>query len=152
MPQAPLRRYPPSVAASVNSRFGVPAGQLDVRVEDEAITGMHPARFRFAPRRTLAGSPGTSSHIGEFDMIIMVQDLAAEALFVSYLQPSECPSRRAVEETVTEMILRHGSDGCAAEVAAEFGDHPEAAVRRMSWVRSELSGVLAAPRRPHFAS
>jgi len=85
-------------------------------------------------------------------MISTVQDLAAEALFVSYLQPSECPSRQTVEETVTAMLLRHGSDGCAAGVAAEFGDHPEAAVRRMNWVRRELSALLAAPRHPHFAS
>jgi len=85
-------------------------------------------------------------------MMSTVEDLAAEALFVSDLQPSECPSRRVVEQTVTAMILRHGSDGCAAGVAGEFGDHPEAAVRRMSWVRSELCTVLAAPRRPHFAS
>ncbi len=85
-------------------------------------------------------------------MISTVQDLAAEALFVSYLQPSECPSRQTVEETVTAMLLRHGSDGCAAGVAVEFGDHPEAAVRRMNWVLHELSAMLAAPRRPHFAS
>jgi hypothetical protein len=84
-------------------------------------------------------------------MISTVQDLAAEALFVSYLQPSECPTRQTVEETVTAMLLRHGSDGCAAGVAEEFGDHPEAAVRRMHWVRQELT-MLAAPRRPHFAS
>ncbi len=88
-------------------------------------------------------------------MISMVQDLAAEALFVSDLQPSECPSREAVEEAVTAMILRHGSDGCAAGVAEEFGDHPESAVRRMRWVRAELqrfASVVTAPRRPHFAS
>jgi hypothetical protein len=85
-------------------------------------------------------------------MISTVQDLAAEALFVSHLQPSECPSRQTVEETVTAMLLRHGSDGCAAGVAAEFGDHPEAAVRRMHWVRRELGAVLAAPRRPLFVS
>jgi hypothetical protein len=88
-------------------------------------------------------------------MISTVQDLAAEALFVSDLQPSECPDRQTVEQTVTAMILRHGSDGCAAGVAAEFGDHPESAVRRMSWVRDELgrvATVVSAPRRPHFAS
>lgn len=85
-------------------------------------------------------------------MFSTVQDLAAEALFVSYLQPSECPDRQTVEETVTAMLLRHGSDGCAAGVAAEFGDHPEAAVRRMSWVRRELGAVLTAPRHAHFAS
>ena len=80
-------------------------------------------------------------------MISTVQELAAEALFVSYLQPSECPSRQTVEETVTAMLLRHGSEGCAAGVATEFGDHPEAAVRRMNWVREELSSMQ---RHPHF--
>ena len=65
-------------------------------------------------------------------MISIVKDLAAEALFVSSLQPSERPNRRAVEQAVTAMILLHGSDGCAAEVATEFGDHPEMAVRRMN--------------------
>jgi hypothetical protein len=85
-------------------------------------------------------------------MISTVQNLAAEALFVSHLQPSECPSRQTVEQTVTAMLLRHGSDGCAAGVAAEFGDHPESAVRRMNWVRRALSDLPAAPRRPHFAS
>jgi hypothetical protein len=92
-----------------------------------------------------------SSHIGEFDMISIVADLAAEALFVSDLQPSERPDRGAVEEAVTAMILRYGSDGCAAGVASEFGDHPEAAVSRMVWVRSSLREV-AAQRSPHFAS
>jgi hypothetical protein len=88
-------------------------------------------------------------------MISTVQDLAAEALFVSDLQPSESPSRETVEEAVTAMILRHGSDGCAGGVAEEFGDHPEAAVRRMCWVRAELSSIasmITTPRRPHFAS
>jgi hypothetical protein len=93
-----------------------------------------------------------SSHIGEFDMISTVQELAAEALFVSDLQPSDCPSRRSVEEAVTAMILRYGSDGCAASVATEFGDHPETAVRRMGWVRTEIGNAMTAPRRPHFAS
>ncbi|MFC7531283.1 hypothetical protein [Actinoplanes sp. GCM10030250] len=86
--------------------------------------------------------------IGEFDiMMSTVKDLAAEALFVSYLQPSQCPSRKIVEEAITMMILRHGSDGCAAGVATEFGDHPESAVRRMAWVHTELIAVLA-PRMP----
>lgn len=85
-------------------------------------------------------------------MISIVQELAAEALFVSDLQPSECPSRETVEDTVTAMLLRHGSEGCAGGVAEEFGDHPETAVRRMGWVRQELRTVMAAPRHPHFAS
>jgi hypothetical protein len=75
-------------------------------------------------------------------MISTVKDLAAEALFVSFLQPSEYPSRRAVEEAITSMILMHGSDGCAAGVATEFGDHPDVAVRRMRWVQTELAEVI----------
>ncbi|WP_436527825.1 hypothetical protein [Actinoplanes sp. HUAS TT8] len=75
-------------------------------------------------------------------MISTVKDLAAEALFVSCLQPSEDPSRVAVEEAITTMILRHGSDGCAAGVATEFGDHPDVAVRRMRWVQTELAEVV----------
>jgi hypothetical protein len=85
-------------------------------------------------------------------MISTVQDLAAEALFISDLQPSQCPTSSTVEQAVTAMILRYGSDGCAAYVAFEFGDHPDIAVRRMSWVRAELSHAVAAQRRPHFAS
>jgi hypothetical protein len=85
-------------------------------------------------------------------MISTVRELAAEALFVSDLQPSECPNSLSVEMAVTAMILRHGSDGCAAGVAEEFGDHPEAAVRRMVWVCEELEMALAGQRRPHFAS
>jgi hypothetical protein len=85
-------------------------------------------------------------------MISTVQELAAEALFVSNLQPSDRPGEQAVQDAVTAMILRHGSDGCAAGVAGEFGDHPEAAVRRMCWVRTTIRTAIAAPRRPHFAS
>ena len=79
-------------------------------------------------------------------MISIVKDLAAEALFVSDLQPSQCPSREAVERAVSAMLLLHGSEGCAAGVATEFGDHPDMAVRRMHWVHTELTGVIA-PRR-----
>jgi len=81
-------------------------------------------------------------------MISTVEDLAAEALFVSDVQPSDRPSQKRLEDAVTAMILRHGSDGCAAAVAEEFGDHPDVAVRRMCWVRGELKNVVVSPRRP----
>jgi hypothetical protein len=102
---------------------------------------------RPASARRPAGVTSRVVDIGEFDMISTVRDLAAEALFVSYLQPSECPTRETVEQAITTMILRHGCDGCAAGVAAEFGDHPDAAVQRMAWVHTELALVLA-PRMP----
>ncbi len=85
-------------------------------------------------------------------MISTVEELAAEALFVSYLQPSECPSRKMLEDTVTAMILLHGTEGCAGEVAEEFGDHPESAVRRMCWVHEELRIVAAARHCPPLSA
>ena len=85
-------------------------------------------------------------------MISTVQDLAAEALFVSDVQPSDHPSQKRLEDAVTAMILRHGSDGCAAVVAEEFGDHPEQAVRRMCWVRRELQGTAVTQRRRHLSA
>jgi hypothetical protein len=78
-------------------------------------------------------------------MISAVNDLVIEALFASYLQPSQAPSQAAIETAVEQMILRLGSDGCAAAVAAEFGDHPETAVPRMCWVRSTLAAIAALP-------
>jgi hypothetical protein len=86
-------------------------------------------------------------------MISTVQDLAAEALFVSDLQPSESPENVALQEAVTATLLRHGSDGCAAAVAAEFGDHPETAVARMGWARAQVARIapLLSGRGPAFA-
>lgn len=75
-----------------------------------------------------------------------VNALAADALFVSHLQPSENASVEVVQATVTAMILLHGSEGCVAAVAGEFGDHPEAAVRRMIWARA-MVGAATRPGR-----
>jgi hypothetical protein len=72
-------------------------------------------------------------------MISTVRDLVAEALFASALQPSDAPTPEAVRAMVTRTILQMGSDGCAASVAQEFGDHPETAVRRMGWVRTVMT-------------
>ena len=74
-------------------------------------------------------------------MITTTQDLVAEALFVSDLQPSETPTPQAIQRAISHMIQRYGADGCAACVATEFGDHPDTAVRRMGWVRQILSTV-----------
>lgn len=63
-------------------------------------------------------------------------EMAFEAVFVSDLQPSEHPSAADVDAAVTATLLRYGSCRIAEAVAAEFGDHPEAAVPRMVWARS----------------
>ena len=83
-------------------------------------------------------------------MINAMNDLVIEALFVSDLQPSESPSAGTIEAAVTRMILEHGSDGCAAVVAVEFGDHPETAVPRMCWVRAALTAIAEVTAVPQF--
>jgi hypothetical protein len=58
----------------------------------------------------------------------------AEALFASTLQPSERASSAQVAAAIGTSLLAHGGEcGCAAAVAAEFGDHPDVAIARMRW-------------------
>ena len=62
------------------------------------------------------------------------------ALFVSELQQSDAPTGYAVAEAVQRAVLRFGVRGCEGRMAQEFGDHPEAAMDRMQWVR-QLAAV-----------
>lgn len=59
---------------------------------------------------------------------------AAEALFVSSLQPSDHPAPEQVwDAIVASLAAHHDAADCAAKVAAEFGEYPEQAARRMRW-------------------
>jgi hypothetical protein len=58
-----------------------------------------------------------------------------EALFASALQPSDSPTADLVAEAISSTVRRFGTWGCVSRMAQEFGDHPEAAVRRMRWAR-----------------
>jgi hypothetical protein len=71
-------------------------------------------------------------------MLSLIDDLLVEALFASDVQPSDAPTPEAVQHEITRTIGRFGTDGCAARVAAEFGDHPDLALPRMAWVRQVL--------------
>ena len=72
----------------------------------------------------------------------------ADALFASTLQPSASPSPDEVRRAVAASLRRLGVRGCAAHVAAEFGDHPEIAAPRMSWALASVSTVYPAPAAP----
>jgi hypothetical protein len=81
-----------------------------------------------------------------------LHDVRCEALFASRLQRCDNPSARDVADAIARSVRAHGSRGCAALMAQEFGEHPETAVARMRWVR----GILAVPapdstrpRNPH---
>lgn len=62
-------------------------------------------------------------------------DTQCAALFASGLQQSDVPSGLAVAEAVQRTVRRFGVRGCEGRMAQEFGDHPEAAMDRMRWVR-----------------
>ena len=57
------------------------------------------------------------------------------ALFASELQQSDAPTGDAVTEAARRAVRRLGVRGCEGLMAQEFGDHPEAALDRMRWVR-----------------
>ena len=60
----------------------------------------------------------------------------AEALFTSPLSTGSHPVFDVAEEAIRIAVRAHGGvRGCAADVAAEYGDHPELAVPRMRWAR-----------------
>lgn len=76
-----------------------------------------------------------------------IDDIRAEALFVTDLQRSDSPSAEDVRAAVGRALRRHGGGrNCAALVAEEFGEHPETAVLRMRWALDAVSEAY-----PHSA-
>jgi hypothetical protein len=76
----------------------------------------------------------------------------AAALFVSDLSATEQPTAVLVEAAIKRAVHTHGgSRGCAADVAAAYGDYPELAAPRMRWARS-LVEELYPHRMPHRPS
>src|SRR5215467_8290503 len=65
-----------------------------------------------------------------------ISALRADALFLSALQPSDDPSTGQVRNAIAAAVHEFGGQGCAEQVAQEFGDHPETAVVRMRWARA----------------
>jgi hypothetical protein len=58
----------------------------------------------------------------------------AEALFVSSLQPSDRPAPQQVRAAIAASLRAYrGASGCAARMAAEYGEYPEQAASRMRW-------------------
>jgi hypothetical protein len=80
--------------------------------------------------------------------------IVCEALFASDLQPSQHPSAEQIGAAVRRTSAMLGVQGCAAQMAREFGDHPDTAVARMRWVRATVSRLAPADwvlRRPAVA-
>jgi len=62
--------------------------------------------------------------------------ITADAVFASELQRADEPSPSSIRKAAQAAMRTFGSCGCAARVAQEFGDHPEAAAARMRWALS----------------
>jgi hypothetical protein len=70
----------------------------------------------------------------------------AEALFTSDVSAASTLSRDEYMEAIRRALLRHGGvRGCAAEVAAQYGDHPDTAAPRMRWARQVVQSVSVRP-------
>jgi hypothetical protein len=79
----------------------------------------------------------------------------AAALFVSDLSATEQPTNVVVEAAIKHALqTRGGTRGCAADVAAAYGDYPELAARRMRWANSLVENLYArrTPHRPRRAT
>jgi hypothetical protein len=124
--------------------------------------GRCPRRRRRALRPTVSASPGQAARADGSEartMAILAEKtqrrgprtrsaleiLRAEALFTSTLQASERPSPDRVRRAVTTTLRRLGTGGCAAQLAAEFGDHPDLAAARMAWALATTRAVYPTP-------
>jgi hypothetical protein len=66
----------------------------------------------------------------------------AEALFVSDVSAGSPLSRDEATAAIRRAVRTHrGSRGCAAELAASYGEHPETAVPRMRWARAVVESL-----------
>lgn len=72
-------------------------------------------------------------------------NVRSEALFASALQMSATPSAAEVRAELARTVRRMGVRGCAARMAQEFGDAPEASVARMRWARQVVAEVFTPP-------
>jgi hypothetical protein len=109
-----------------------------------AVLHHQPVRQELAPSRGPVSGQGQRVEPAEAQPTRSGQLLAAraQALFTSDLS-AHC------EHTQTEVVaaIRHafrthnGIRGCAAEVAAAYGEHPETAARRMRWARAVIQGI-----------
>jgi hypothetical protein len=101
----------------------------------------------------MAGRHGNSVASRRGDAIPSTfEAVRAEALFASTVQSSESPGPDEVRHTVSVTLRQLGIRGCAAWVAGEFGDHPDAAVARMTWALMTVRSVYPIPLRTPAAS
>ena len=77
----------------------------------------------------------------------MLSAARAEALFVSDASVTDHLTRQEVAALIRKAVLsHHGVRGCAAEVAAAYGNYPELAPLRMRWARAVVEPLYPVRR------
>lgn len=77
----------------------------------------------------------------------MLAAARAEALFVSTASVTDHLTEPEATALIRGAVLaHHGVRGCAAEVAAAYGDHPEVAQPRMRWALATVDALYPARR------
>jgi hypothetical protein len=77
-----------------------------------------------------------------------ISAVRCDALFVSVLQRSEHPDAGQVRRAVAAAVRQYGDCGCAAQVAQEYGEHPEIAADRMRWARGAVAEAFRRAAKP----
>jgi hypothetical protein len=73
----------------------------------------------------------------------------AAALFVSDVSVADHPTDVEVDQAIRRSLRTHGgSRGCAADLAAAYGDRPELAAPRMRWALGTVENRYAQPATP----
>jgi hypothetical protein len=77
----------------------------------------------------------------------------AQALFASDLSARREYTRTEVAAAIRQAVSAHrGRGGCAGQVAAAYGEHPETAADRMRWARAVIQAMQAPTGWPGAAS
>jgi hypothetical protein len=95
--------------------------------------------------RTMTEILATKAPVPEDESPGTLEGVRAGALFLSALQPSASPGPDQIRRAVTTTLQRRGVRGCAAQVAGEFGDHPDTAAARMSWALAAIGAAYPVP-------
>ena len=109
-----------------------------------AVLHHQPVHQEPAPSRGLGSGPGRRVRPAQAQPARSGQLLAAraQALFTSDLSAHREHTQAEVVAAITRAFRAHGGiGGCAAEVAAAYGEHPETAARRMRWARAVIQGI-----------
>ena len=80
----------------------------------------------------------------EYGVVSTLRIVLAHALFASTLEPSDSPAPDQIRRDVVTMFRRLGTVGCEAQVADEFGNHPDTAPARMRWALARIDTVFLA--------